>query len=104
MRRIGSRLLVTLILTALSLGGVWASADARKVTASSWDTVAASRLKPGVERYSGEPDGNHLVTTPPRLSSGRTQGESPSLAPTSAGEWARWISRIWMTQTLGAKR
>ena len=103
MRRIGIRLLITLVLTALSLGGVWASADARKVTAGRWDPIA-SHSKPGAQRFNGEPDGNHLVTPPPRLSSGRTQGESQSFAPATASEWARLTSRIWVTQILGTRR
>ena len=103
MQRLCSRLLITLVLTALSLGGVWASADARKVTADGRGTVASGFSKPSAQNCSGEPDGNHTASDTPRLTSGRTQAETPVLAPASASEWARWIGKIWMARTLGVK-
>lgn len=104
MQRHRSRLLITLVLTALCLGGVWASADARKVTAyESRGTLADTHSKPGAQRCAGEPDGNHVASDAPRLASGRTQGDSPTLAPASASEWVRWIGRVWMARTLGVK-
>ena len=103
MQRLCSRLLITLVLTALSLGGVWASADARKVTADGRGTLLSAYSKPGAQRCAGEPDGNHLANDTPRLASGRTQAETPALAPASASEWVRWIGKIWMARTLGVK-
>jgi hypothetical protein len=108
MKSVRSRLLIMLVLAAIAVPGLWASAHARACergsssirSAATWTTVTRSGVRPS--GTSGEPDVPQKM--PPVI--GHSSDAPPVEGPSddmSGLSLLRWVGRIWMARYLGMR-
>ena len=110
MRRLGGRLLITLVLLAVATSTAWTTAHARSSGGARWvrsSHVSASVVigsRPGMRPASGEPDGGAAKIPPLILGRSGIVDQEPVDDPSSgSGNWFSRIGAIWMARYLGVR-
>lgn len=109
MRRLGGRLLITLVLLAVASSAAWTTAHARSSGGARWVRSQASASvvigsRPGMRPASGEPDGGAARIPPLIVGRSGIVDQEPVDDPSSgSGSWFSRIGMIWMARYLGVR-